>query len=243
VCRATDTPDKKGLEEKVMSSASQQFDAVAQTYKKSLDESITISGERGEYFAEVKARHIAVLMGREFHGKMLDFGCGVGMLSHFLVQHLPFSKLHGYDISEVSIEKIDPRVASHGRFTSDKRRLDSDYDLVVMANVMHHVSISERAGVIAELRDRLAPFGKLVVFEHNPANPATRWAVNHCSFDADAVLLWPKEVHGYFEQARLQLLTQDYIVFFPRWFAWLRPMERSLRWCPLGAQYAIVGQK
>jgi 2-polyprenyl-3-methyl-5-hydroxy-6-metoxy-1,4-benzoquinol methylase len=226
-----------------MSLASPQFDAVAQTYKKSLDESITISGEHGEYFAELKARHIATLMGREFQGKVLDFGCGVGLMSQFFAQHLPFSRLHGYDISEMSIEKIDPRVASHGKFTSDKRRLDSDYDLVVMANVMHHVSISERAGVIAELSDRLAPHGKLVVFEHNPANPATRWAVNHCPFDADAVLLWPKEVYGYFEQARLQLLRQDYIVFFPRWFARLRPAERFLGWCPLGAQYAIVGQK
>ena len=89
-----------------MSPLSQQFDAVAHTYKKTLDQSITISGEQGEYFAEVKARHLATIVGSEFEGKVLDFGCGIGMLSHFLLQQLPFSTLHGYDISEMSIEKI-----------------------------------------------------------------------------------------------------------------------------------------
>jgi len=221
----------------------QQFDAVAHTYKEALDKSITISGEHGEYFAEVKARHLATIVGLEFDGKVLDFGCGIGMLSRFLVQQFPFSKLHGYDVSELSIENMDPMVASRGKFTSDQRGLDWDYDLVVVANVMHHVPVGARLRVVVELCNRLARFGRLVVFEHNPANPATRWAVNHCSFDADAVLLWPKDMRDYCKRANLKLTRQDYIVFFPRWLAWLRPIERSLRWCPLGAQYVLVAQK
>ena len=61
-------------------------------------------------------------------------------------------------------------------------------------DVLHHVRPSDRADLVGELATRLAPGGRLVVFEHNPLNPVTVNAVQACAFDADAVLLFPWEV-------------------------------------------------
>ena len=76
-------------------------------------------------------------------------------------------------------------------------------------------------------------------FEHNPFNPLTRWVVAHCEFDDDAVLLWPRESAGYLAAAGLSDPRRDYMLFFPKALSALRGLEASLRWCPLGAQYAF----
>jgi hypothetical protein len=43
--------------------------------------------------------------------------------------------------------------------------------------------------------------------------------------------------------ADFRILRSDFIVFFPRWLAPLRPLEPHLNWIPCGAQYAVVGIK
>jgi hypothetical protein len=67
--------------------------------------------------------------------------------------------------------------------------------------------------------------------------------VRDCPFDEDAVLLPSREALGLCAGASLNIFRRDYIVFFPRALAWFRPLEPSLRWCPLGAQYAIIANK
>ena len=104
---------------------------------------------------------------------------------------------------------------------------------------MHHIAPEQRRATIDDLVARLAYGGRLLVIEHNPLNPLTRWVVAHCEFDDDAVLLWPREVREYFSAADLHEPRRDYMLFFPKWFSALRGLERSLRWLPLGAQYAF----
>ena len=220
-----------------------EFDQFAEKYKQLLDQSISISGEESEYFADYKARYLTRLLSRTYSGKVLDFGCGVGLLSGFLKRHMPMIQLDGFDPSGDSISRANPALTSRGLFTSDFDRLDRLYDLIVIANVMHHILPEQRLSTVQRLAARLHSWGKLVIFEHNPANPVTRWVVNHCPFDEDAVLLSADEVDSYLQQAGLHLSRRDYIVFLPRLLAWLRPLEPSLRWLPLGAQYVVVGEK
>jgi 2-polyprenyl-3-methyl-5-hydroxy-6-metoxy-1,4-benzoquinol methylase len=221
----------------------QEFDSFSETYQDKLNEITRITGEPGEYFAELKARYLVGELGADFPGKILDFGCGIGLLSRFLLQKFPASEIHGYDVSGNSIAQIEQGVSSCGRFTSQENELDHDYNLIVVANVMHHIAKEQRQEAISHLRDRLAPGGSLVVFEHNPANPLTRRAVRICVFDVGVVLLRPKEVCEYFRRAGLNITKKRYIAFFPRWFSWLRSFESSLGWCPIGAQYAVTGRK
>ncbi len=223
--------------------APMQFDQFAGNYKQLLDENVSVSGENSAYFAEYKARYLARFLSRDFSGKVLDFGCGIGLLSGFLRKHLPTARLEGYDVSRDSIGKIDPVLAAQGKFTWEADRLARDYKLIVIANVMHHVPREKRQDTVQQLAGRLAASGRLAIFEHNPANPVTRWVVERCPFDEDAVLLPPPEASFYLASAKLRLVRRDYIVFMPRFLAWLRPLEPWIAWLPLGAQYVVIGEK
>ena len=220
-----------------------EFDRFAEDYAPILDRSIAVSGEDSTYFAEYKALYLKRLLGASFSGKVLDFGCGVGLLSRYLRKQLPAARLDGFDVSADSISKIDPVLSAQGVFTSASNQLGQAYDLIVVANVMHHVPPEQRLEVVQNLAARLGGGGVLCIFEHNPANPVTRWVVERCPFDDDAILLPPQETAGYAAAADLQVKRRDYIVFMPSFLAWLRPLESSLRWLPMGAQYVMVAEK
>lgn len=131
----------------------------------------------------------------------------------------------------------------NGIFTTSKDDLDSDYDLIVVANVFHHIPVESRKEVMRDLSQRLAAGGLLTIFEHNPANPVTCWCVDHCPFDDDAVLLPPNETIGRVRDAGLQLKRRDYTLFLPVGLGRLSGLESWLRWLPMGAQYVVVAEK
>jgi SAM-dependent methyltransferase len=113
----------------------------------------------------------------------------------------------------------------------------------VLSGVLHHVPRAERLGVLAQVRAKLRPGGRLFVFEHNPLNPVTRRTVATCPFDDDADLLWPWQAKRLLSDAAFRQVRLDYIVFFPRPLAALRPLEPRLGWLPLGAQQLVVGTR
>ncbi len=218
-----------------------EFDSYAGQYEELLAHSIKISGEKPEYFAAYKASYLARLVSPDVR-RVLDYGCGIGMLSTQLKLQFPKSQVDGFDPSPGSIARVNPALVAQGSFESDPNSLSSTYDLIVMANVLHHVKPVNRQNLVADVASRLAPDGRLVVFEHNPFNPLMQLAVAQCVFDEDAILLRRKESAHYFHCAGLNTAS-DYIVFFPRWLRWLRRVEPHLYWCPLGAQYVVVGTR
>jgi 2-polyprenyl-3-methyl-5-hydroxy-6-metoxy-1,4-benzoquinol methylase len=219
------------------------FDQFADTYQRVHTENVRVTGEPSEYFAQYKARYIARQMGARFSGSILDYGCGMGLVSSRLKQTLPLAVVDGYDLSVASIARVDPFIRSQGTFTSDWSEVGLQYELIVVANVMHHVPSADRVDLISRLRDRLSPRGKLIVVEHNPLNPLTRKAVATCPFDDDAILLPAAEAAACISRSGLKVLRRDYVVFFPRLLAWFRPLEPFLSWCPAGAQYALVAER
>jgi SAM-dependent methyltransferase len=224
-------------------SANMQFDQFAGDYERILDRTVAVSGEDSAYFAEYKARYLRRLLSPSFSGKVLEFGCGIGLLSGFLKKHLPAIQLNGFDVSHDSIRKVNRTLTEQGLFTSDSAQLAHDYHLIVVANVMHHIAPEQRKTVVQDLANRLNSQGSLAIFEHNPANPATRWVVERCPFDKDAILLPPAEISGYLSHANLCLVRRDYILFLPHVLAWLRPVEPWLAWLPMGAQYLMMAEK
>jgi 2-polyprenyl-3-methyl-5-hydroxy-6-metoxy-1,4-benzoquinol methylase len=222
-----------------------EFDAVASNYEQLVDGSIGITGENSDYFAAYKARYVANHVADASDGsevKVLDYGCGVGLLSGHLKQCLPHKQIDGFDVSQSSLLRIDPFLRSEGVFTSKLADLGHDYGILLLANVLHHVNPNQRRAVISEAASHLAPGGKLVIFEHNPLNPLTRWAVAHCPFDEGVVLLPAREVSSLLSSG-LELLRRDYIVFFPKWLSWLRAFDGFLNWCPAGAQHVTIARK
>jgi len=216
-----------------------EFDQHAANYKLALDRSLALAGESSDYFTDYKAAYIERLLVGKKSTKILDFGCGIGTLSSALARRRRDDCIDGYDVSSASLDRVEPDLRARGVFTDKVEDLSRDYDLIVLSNVMHHIPVAARQATIDDLAARLAPGGRLLVIEHNPLNPLTRWVVAHCEFDGDAVLLWPREVKTYFAQAKLGEPQRDYILFFPKALAALRGVEKSLRWCPAGAQYAL----
>jgi 2-polyprenyl-3-methyl-5-hydroxy-6-metoxy-1,4-benzoquinol methylase len=220
-----------------------EFDQFASNYKAVLDRSVALAGESSEYFTAYKAAYIERLLGTSARTKILDFGCGVGALSAELARHRPGDEIHGYDVSTESLDQVEAALRDRGTFTAKLDELHRDYDLIVVANVMHHIPVAVRQATINDLAARLAANGRLLVIEHNPLNPLTRWVVAHCDFDDDAVLLWPRETRKYLLQAGLVAPNRDYLVFFPKALSALRRLETFLAWCPAGAQYALAARR
>jgi SAM-dependent methyltransferase len=211
-----------------------EFDRHAHTYDEQHQKSIRASGEDPEYFARYKQQCLERLLGNGYGAPVLDFGCGIGNLTHLLVGG--FSDVSGYDPSSECVKTARERAPACSFYDHTDALPKDHFGAVVLANVLHHVPVVERAGVLETIHRVLAPGGKLVVFEHNPLNPVTRRAVADCPFDEDAVLLYPWTVKRLLRESGLTDVTLDYIVFFPRPLASLRSMEPHLGWLPAGAQ-------
>ena len=220
-----------------------QFDQFAGNYQEVLDRAVAASGEGSAYFARYKAQYLARVLPKPSFTRILDYGCGVGLLSGFLREYLQPGRLDGFDVSHKSISAVGSSLKAHGTFTADQSQLGTGYTLIVLANVLHHVDPQQRPFVFADLAGRLTDRGFLAIFEHNPANPITRRTVAACEFDQDAILLPPTETVAHLNAAHLRLRQRDYIVFMPHALSALRFLEPSLSWLPLGAQYAVLGEK
>lgn len=225
-----------------------QFDRYATSYHALHKESVRASGEEPEYFAAYKVACMEAEMGAGIAAgaiDILDFGCGVGGSIPHLQRYFPNASLSGADVSGESLDlarQAYPGVA-FSKITDRIDLQDDSMDAVMAACVYHHIPPAERAHWTAEIRRVLRPGGHLFMFEHNPLNPLTQKVVRDCPFDDDAILLPRSESLQLFRGAGLRDVELDYIVFFPRQLAFLRPVEKALGWFPLGAQYVVQGRK
>jgi 2-polyprenyl-3-methyl-5-hydroxy-6-metoxy-1,4-benzoquinol methylase len=233
-----------GMAEETPHAASDRtkFDAYADDYVAVHQQSIAITGEQPEYFAAYKLACLERLVGQSFDQPVLDYGCGVGMVTEQLGKR--FSQVEGYDPSEQSVTSARKRAPQARFHTAVSEVPDGKFGLLVMSGVLHHVNPQERAAVLQQAIAKLRPGdGRLVVFEHNPLNPLTRRAVAQCAFDDDAILLWPWEARRLLREAKLLAVKLRFIVFLPRLLARLRFIEPHLGAVPLGAQVMLVGTR
>ena len=115
--------------------------------------------------------------------------------------------------------------------------------IALAAYVFHHIPFKKHFHLIQEISRTLRYGGIFMIYEHNPYNPLTRNAVNTCPFDENAVLLRKTEVNKILKKTGLQVVTQEYRVFFPAFLKILRPSEQYLKWLPLGGQYFVIAKK
>lgn len=226
-----------------------EFDKFADEYRALHVANIRASGEAPEYFAEYKVRDVAALVSGAAPPvrRILDFGAGVGTSVPFFRRYFPQASLTCLDVSERSLEIGASRFPGAAEFRSfDGTTIpfpDDSFDLAFAACVFHHIPEAEHVRLAAELRRILRPRARIVVFEHNPWNPLTTHAVNTCAFDENAVLIRASSMKGSLASAGFPEVKVRYRIFFPHFLRSLRFLEASLTWCPLGAQYSVVGTK
>jgi len=221
-----------------------EFDSLSSNYKNILDKDLQISGESSEYFASYKAMCVHRHMGDNFSGSILDYGCGVGAVSEALRRCYTSKKvdISGYDTSPKSIEVARGNVKDVD-FKDDYRQIeDRKFDVIVMANVMHHVKAADRHEFLKRSVGRLAGGGKFFIFEHNPYNPLTRYVVKRSVIDRGVELIKLKDMEILLRKVDVLPVEKRYIVFFPKILKALRPFEAILGGFPIGAQYVFVGK-
>ena len=218
------------------------FDNYSQEYRDLITNSVGLSGETDDYFDLYKVDCLKRwVIGGDAHFDILDFGCGIGKQTGLLASLFASASVVGFDVSEKSVQMAQEKFSDilNVRFCSDLPAGET-YDLITMANVLHHIAPEEREEILVTLKNRLKPDGRLVIFEHNPLNPLTRHVVNTCPFDTDAVLVWPWAFSHVFKRVGFYKSQCRYIVFFPRFLSFLRRFEQHLWWLPIGAQYMLI---
>ncbi|MFL5297698.1 MAG: class I SAM-dependent methyltransferase [Phenylobacterium sp.] len=224
-----------------------EFDQVAEEYENLHADNIKMSGEDPEYFARYKIEEVRRRWrgsGRRDPRAILDFGTGIGNSIPHLAEIFPQAALTALDVSQKSLDVAQrrfPGQADYVLYDGVKAPFeDQSFDLIFSACVFHHIDGAEHRAIFAELRRLLRPGGAMIIFEHNPLNPATRHMVATCPFDVNAVLIPAKWLRRSQREAGFGDVKVAYTAFFPGPLRGLRGLERQLTSCPLGAQYYTI---
>lgn len=222
-----------------------EFDEFGSDYRERLDQCVRLSGQDADYFAEVKADALIAELHRRgvdpLDATVLDFGCGNGGNGDHLAPRV--GRYVGTDVAGAALRAATPSADVASFVQTDDVQLPfrgAVADAILVSCVLHHIDLDQRRAVVDELRRLLRPGGFVFVVEHNPFNPATRWIVNRCEFDRDAVLLRPSVAADLLTAGGLRTQRRTNILFLPGKGKIATSVNRALRWLPMGAQYSIA---
>jgi SAM-dependent methyltransferase len=230
----------------IMSRRPAEFDAFAAGYDAGMSDPVKrLVGESAEIFMAHKADWL--VRNGPAVGRLLDFGCGTGTFLRALRRSGRPLELTGCDVAASMIDtarrewNAGPEPDLHVLEPGPLPFGDAAFDVVTVSAVLHHVERTARPAIVRELLRVVRPGGTIVVFEHNPWNPLTRWIVARAPIDANARLLSAAECTALLYDCGVTRSDTSYILFVPPRFRRLWPMERVLASIPLGGQYVVRG--
>lgn len=225
-----------------------EFDRYAHRYNAAVEDAIAFSGLGLDFFTWVKATDLLHTVQERLAGgprlAAVDLGCGVGNYHPILSK--AFGSLAAIDISRDCVAEAarnNPNVAYQTYDGGPLPYADRTFDVAFAICVLHHVPPGGWPSFVAEAMRVLRPGGLFAVYEHNPLNPLTRYVVGRCPFDADAVLLWPRQVRRLFESAGFSGVRSRTILSVPPRGRLLGKLDQMLGGLPFGAQYVVTGQR
>jgi len=224
-----------------------EFDQYSQSYSQDIDKVIGVFGQTHDFFIRSKADIIlsalAALNRDVSKLKLLDVGCGVGLVHPYIVNAL--GELRGAEVSGASLDiarKNNPAVQYDVYDGTKLPYADATFDGAVAVAVMHHVPPAQWLDFLCEMRRVVRPGGLVLVIEHNPLNPATQWVVRHAPMDENAKLLTPWRLRRLMKAAGVRQTWIRYVLFTPFAGKIFRLLDRLLERVPLGTQYAAGGK-
>lgn len=223
--------------------ADQEFDRFARQYDEVLSESIPLGMDEDAYFAEYKIVLAAQLTADKKVTRILDFGCGAGRSLPYLARYFPGADLVGFDLSDESLRVAKTRQPDAALYSEWGHLADIRFDLIFAANVFHHIPPAVQLEALLKCKDAMTDSGDMLVFEHNPINPVTRWVFERCPFDVGAEMISKRKMKLLSRNAGMRVAEQGYTLFFPRQLRAFRSVEQHLTWLPLGAQYYVRLEK
>ena len=222
-----------------------EFDGFADKYDQALKKGLDLSGEQKDFFAQGRVNILARLLGTRPLSRILDYGCGTGSATPYLLSLPGISSLTGVDISDKSLDRAratwqQPHAEFHNLSTISQL---GSFDLAFCNGVFHHIPLSERAAAFRQIYHALKPNGLFAFWENNPWNPGTRWVMSRIPFDRDAIMLWPWGARRLLSQAGFEIILTHFAFIFPKPLGFLRFAEWPLRHLPFGAQYMLLARK
>ncbi len=232
-----------------------EFDAFADGYDAGMDHKLkALAGNTADDYIAVKLRWLLRRWPELLTDpglSILDYGCGAAALLRLLCAAGVPGRLTGTDVSTGMLREAErvwpgdapPPLLQAQRGTATFLPPES-FDLIIISAVLHHVPLEQRNDVYAELHRLLRPGGRLVVFEHNPWNPVTRFVVTRSPIDRDAILLPPPEIAAALRAGSLRDIRTSHLMFLPPRLGFLATAaERMFGWLPMGGQYAVTASK
>jgi SAM-dependent methyltransferase len=224
-----------------------EFDEFASDYQAALQKGLCLTGEDSAYYASGRCRWTAAKASAEAMkvGRVLDFGCGTGTATRFLLGAFPGCEIVGTDPSEASLEvarRDHAGLAAEFIAPRDLSRAGTA-DLAYCNGVFHHIPPAERPGAARSVFEALRPGGWFALWENNPWNPMVWYVMSRVPFDRDAIMLWPGETEDLLKGAGFELVVTRFWFVFPAFLACLRPLEPLLSPWPLGGQYVVLARK
>ena len=105
------------------------------------------------------------------HERLLDVGSGTGVIAEAMAQLLPVGEVQALDL----VDRFCPTLAIAYR-TYDGQHIpfaDGHFDAATLNNVLHHVPVAARAGLLTEIRR--VTNGPLYVKDHEQQGVVDRW--------------------------------------------------------------------
>lgn len=113
-------------------------------------------------YLEVTASHTLAALDPKSNERILDAGCGTGMLLRRIAAHTPRADLVGIDLTAAMVHQVD--AALFGLAVADLRRLplaDESFDAVVIASVLQY--LPALAPALSEAVRVVRPGGRVVI--------------------------------------------------------------------------------
>jgi len=145
--------------------------------------------------------------------KVIDIGCGVGVLTRMIQKERQGCEVWGTDISDEVIKNDlvdDPRTEYRVGFAGEQKDLPDEYfDVVFSGEVIEHMDLPET--LFSEAYRILKPGGKLIITcpkDDNVRSPEHLWY-----FNKDDMVKFYKDA-GFKEPEFIELDGTEYLVVF-----------------------------
>jgi SAM-dependent methyltransferase len=233
-------PDKKSdIEHSLI------FDEYFEKYNKLMQKNLWIVAPTGNisYFPEHKMSIFKNILPRRPE-TILEYGCGIGNNLPYIRKQFPGIPVWGCDTSQKSLDVAREHYPEINFFLiSDQVTDELTFDCILVADVIHHIPYHQRNFFLKRIENYLGSAGNLVIFEHNPYNPLTRFFVNTCPFDMNTELISLRKMCNLLTDHNLTILKSQYCFYFPEFLSFLDRFEYMLSGLPFGGKYCILAVK
>lgn len=129
------------------------------------------------------------------HGKILDFGCGYGLLSNLLALKGKNRKVIGIDLDNGRIRKAKRSSFNRKNISFHAISLEEfsekDFDAIVLTDVLHHINDTDVKRLIHDFIERLKENGIIVILDVDKT-PFLKYLIAH---SVDRILNPVSELH------------------------------------------------